>query len=252
MTAPKHRSLFIASIPKCGTTWIYHMLGHITGNTDVRLYGDPVTGAEIDTARIVHAHRNSTPWIAMMHLSPGAWASTLFRDCDAAPIVLVRNIYDVIASFSDEIEKVFKAGIPPHTTMIYIPDEYVTWEKSRKLDFLISIFVPWVTFYLNRWVALEGEKHWVRYEDLVGDTHGTLRRILDVANFQDLSDEQIDEGIAEFAKDKANLGYKTRFNKGVVGRGAEMLSDAQKAEIRRLFAFYPSLDLVSLGILDEE
>ncbi|WP_420562182.1 sulfotransferase domain-containing protein [Thalassobaculum sp.] len=252
MNSAKHRSLFIASIPKCGTTWIFHMLEHITGNTAVRLYGDPVTGAEIDTARIVHAHRNSTPWIAMMHLSPGAWASTLFRDCDAAPIVLVRNIYDVIASFSDEIEKVFKAGIPPHTTMIYIPDEYVEWEKSKKLDFLITIFVPWVTFYLNRWMALEGEKHWVRYEDLVGDTHGTLRRILDVANFQDLSDERIHQGIAEFSKDKTDLGYKTRFNKGVVGRGSAMLSDAQKAEIHRILGFYTSLDLVALGILDEQ
>ncbi|WP_281684367.1 sulfotransferase domain-containing protein [Thalassobaculum salexigens] len=251
MNTAKPRSLFIASIPKCGTTWLFNMLAQVTGNTEVRLYGDPVTGAEIDTARIVHAHRESSPWIAMMHLSPGAWASKLFTDCDAAPIILVRNIYDVIASFNDEIEKVVQAGIPPHTTMIYIPDEYMAWETSKKLDFLITIFVPWVTFFLNRWEALEGEKHWVRYEDLVGDTHGTLRRILDVANFQDVSDDRIQQGIAAFSKDRSDLGYKTRFNKGVVGRGAAMLSDAQKDEIRRILGFYPSLDPVSLGILDE-
>lgn len=251
MNTAKPRSLFIASIPKCGTTWLFHMLARVTGNKEVRLYADPVTGAEIDTARIVQAHRDNSPWIAMMHLSPGAWASKLFAECDAAPLVLVRNIYDVIASFNDEIEKVIQAGITPHTTMIYIPDEYMSWEPSKKFDFLITVFVPWVAFFLNRWLILEGEKHWVRYEDLVGDTPGTLRRILNMANFHDVSDDRIREGVAAFSKDKSDLGYSTRFNKGVVGRGAEMLSDAQKTEIQRILGFYPSLDLVSLGIIDE-
>ena len=54
-------SIMISSMPKSGTTWMYYLLRDITGNADVRLYGDPKTGSEIDTARIIDAHKNHSP-----------------------------------------------------------------------------------------------------------------------------------------------------------------------------------------------
>lgn len=252
MSAAAHRSILISSMPKSGTTWMFHMLQNITGNTHVRLYGDPLVGSEIDTARIIHAHRNSSPWIAMLHLSAGDYAARMFEDCDVTPIVLVRNVYDSIASLHDEIVKVIRSDIPPLTTMMHVPVQFVDWEVEDRLDFLITYYVPWVGFFLNRWVDLRGEKHWVTYDQLLGDTEGTLRRILDLANFSDVDETRIRDGMAQFSKDREDIGYQTRFNQGVVGRGNGMLSDKQKAAVLRAFSYYPDLDLQGLGVLTEE
>lgn len=252
MSARNGRNILITSAPKSGTTWTYHLLQNITGANPARLHADPVFGAEIDVARIVNSTRQNAPWVAMMHMCPNAWTGYAVAHFDVAAVVLVRNVFDSIVSYDDDIIRGFQGRKPPITSMLNIPEQYLDWKLSKRLDFLIALYVPWLAFFLTGWSSVTFEKHWVTYEEMRSDTQGTLRRILNAANFNDIGSERIEEVMAEYRANSARSVEKTRFNKGQIGRGEAKLSARQKQEILRIFSFYPDLDIEGLGVIEPQ
>lgn len=249
---PNGRSLMITSAPKSGTTWLYHLLRDITAASPARLAADWEFGAEIDAAKIIDATRTKSPWIAMMHMCPSKWTEHAVTRFDVTTIVLVRDIFDSIVSYDDEIMRSFRGREAPITSMLHIPDQYIDWDPPKRLDFLIALYTPWLALFLNRWSQVPFEMHWVTYEQLLTDTHGTLRRILDAAGFGQIGAERIEAAIHDYRGDGAKASQHTRFNKGVVGRGKSKLSDGQKREMLRILSFYPDLDLEGLGVLGRD
>ncbi|MEK9646203.1 MAG: hypothetical protein VW547_11735 [Alphaproteobacteria bacterium] len=84
---------------------------------------------------------------------------------------------------------------------------------------------------------------WVRYKDMIPNKEDRLKS---VAKFCGLgaSDADLAAAIAATDGDKE----KTRFNKGVAGRGAEAFSVEQHEMLRSLTKPFPSIDFSPIGL----
>ncbi len=105
------------------------------------------------------------------------------------------------------------------------------WRLSQRdqFDYLIQIHLPWYFNFLVSWH--EAQRHFslimTSYEELFADPPGTLRRLADFYEF-DVDDMAIRQALQHVAR------QHTRLNKGVSGRGRELLSAAQRDAICRL------------------
>ncbi len=152
------------------------------------------------------------------------------------PIVLTRNIFDCIVSMRDHILKERKNNWWP---MAYINNDFFTLSEAQQVDFVISFFVPW---YLQFYVSWEEENKksellWIDYEDATKDLNNTLEKIsayLDIKIPRDNNTvQQIDGG---------------RLNKGVSGRGKQVLSIEQISKVQSLALLYPSSNFSRIGL----
>ena len=87
---------------------------------------------------------------------------------------------------------------------------------------------------------------------MVTDTENTIRRILNADGFSSVTDQAFISAIEQYGEKGKDLGYKTRFNKGVIGRGDDVISNDQKTAILKVFSFYQNIDLTALGVIREE
>jgi hypothetical protein len=156
------------------------------------------------------------------------------------PIVLIRSIPDVVSSLYD----FYEAGATANT---FFAPFWPQLSQSERIDLIIDHVVPWYLAFYASWVAVDQARRlevlWLRYREMVADKPAAIAR---VATFYGISapPPKIIAAIAAAEADRTG----TRFNKGVVGRGAGLLSDGQKARIGRLASSYRGLDLSPIGL----
>ena len=170
------------------------------------------------------------------------------------PIVLTRNIFDVMASLKDHFERSsvkelgwFFAVLPPCLLKNF---KLLSYEKQ--LDFLIERFCHlFFDFYIS-WKEAAQHKVinplFITYDELIGDKVGT---IIKAANFigEEISEEKVRLCVQELEK---NRKKEIRFNQGIVGRGKELLSEEQMQKILKIAEFYHSYGLEGLGVYQEQ
>ena len=230
--------VFIACMPKSGSTFLKMALCALTGwpeafmtyaflQNEEELYLPFVrTAACRDTVTQQHV-RATVPNLQMMQA---------FK---IRPIVLVRNLFDVIVSYAD----FFSSGAKINT---FFAGRWDGLSRERQLDLVIDNFVPWYTAFYASWsdVMKYGrlDCRLLRYEDMIADKQGTLEALVE---FYDLGKSAAECAAAiEFVDGRKDI---TRFNKGKAGRGDE-LSDAQKDRIRHLAGYYPDVDFGPIGL----
>ena len=84
---------------------------------------------------------------------------------------------------------------------------------------------------------------WLSFEDMMADKPAAIGRIAESFGL-DKTQAEIAAAIVKSEGDQA----KSRFNKGVSGRGEEQMSAGQKARIRRLADYNPSIDFTPIGL----
>ena len=145
-------------------------------------------------------------------------------------IILTRNIYDVIVSAKEHLDK------SEHMAhIIRTPKEYKSFDDIKKYDFLIDYFVPWLFGFYASWKnAVENNwvlASWVNYSDLITATDKVIQKVSDELKIE-LFDGDI-ENMCKYAKYK-----KSNFNVGLPGRGKKKLNDSQIEKILYLKSFY--------------
>lgn len=158
----------------------------------------------------------------------------------ARVIVLVRDLPDALTSMADFLSK----GAVANT---FFPAEMMDWPLEARLDAIIAKYGNWSLEFYASWArtiqsgALPALL--VRYEDMIADKVGTLRRVCDFYGF-DRSDEDIATAVERMEGDRT----RTLFNRGVAGRGREAFTDAQRAELTRMTRYYPDVDFSPIGL----
>jgi hypothetical protein len=159
---------------------------------------------------------------------------------DIRPVVLVRNIYDSVISLLD----FYDSGASFYS---YYRADYGSLDRETKIDLIIDNFVPWYFQFVASWAAVEKrsalEMIWLTYEELIADKPATIQRVLD---FYGLGAPL--RGIRQMIEETETEKRKTRFNKGVAGRGASGLNERQKERIRAFARYYPTTDFSRLGV----
>lgn len=233
------RTILIACMPKSGSSWLVNAMTALSGypiahfanaflENEQELYFPAVRRHAAENSVVQQHCRASAPNIHLIQ----AYAMT--------PVVLVRNLLDTLISMRD----FWDAGAVRNSFL------YPDWESldlDAKHDALVRHLAPWyIQFYVS-WALADRkgdvELLWVRYEDMIPDKAGTLRRIADFCGL-DAADAQIDACIAEVDGDRA----RTRFNKGIAGRGDEAFTPVQKDLVRDLTRAFPSIDFSPIGL----
>lgn len=228
--------IFVACFQKSGSSYLTEVLSEITGfesRAIVAAYGHN----EQDVSRSVLeqlAYRNS---VSQQHARGTDNNVALLNEFNVKPIVLVRDIFDVVVSLYDHIEK-GRHRVPTG----YVHREYFGMSEDEKLLYIIRIHLPWYFNFLVSWRDAAGriDVCWLTYEELFSDQPSAVARVLD---FYDLptAPAKIREAIAAATAKRRSVEV-IRFNVGIAGRG-QRLSSRHKQAI---------LDIAGVWKIDEK
>jgi len=218
----KFAHIFVACFPKSGSTFLSKALQGLTGYPEyssVEEYGH--NEQDISRRKLGRARRLS---VIQQHTKGTKSNLNILREFGMRPIVHVRNLFDVVISLHDHFygeDHCFPTG--------YVHREFWRLPERDQFDYLIQMHLPWYFNFLISWHEAQRQFSLITtsYEELFTDTSGTLRRLADFYGL-DADDAAIQRAL-EYASRQP-----TRLNKGVSGRGRQLLSPTQREAICRL------------------
>lgn len=232
------KQLFIACFPKSGSTLLKKVLGEATGFGEahfVSAYGqneqDIYLPSLLDGARhdlVIQQHCRATG--PNLHL---------LQAFGIRPIILVRNIFDVLLS----LKEFFDGGAFADSFFA----NYRLLSEEQRYALVVDDQAPWYMSFFAGWqrAVASGQIDglWLTYGGFIADPRGTIEAIL---KFQGIAGDS-----TRIARALELLGRKhgdTRFNRGVAGRGSAAFSGAQVEQIRRIAAYHPDVDFSLIGL----
>jgi hypothetical protein len=157
---------------------------------------------------------------------------------DIRPIVMMRSIPDMLASYWDMLDvdpAAHESGLN-----CLIPDDFSEMSRDKKADFLVDVLGPWYASFFATWFRYHSESPdrvcMLSYRQFCSDPAGTLSRALSHAG---LPRSQTDCRSA-LERAWAKRG-KLRYNKGEEGRGAQYFSPAHFKWLARQLGAYRHL-----------
>ena len=234
--------LFIACMPKSGSTFMTNVLSELTGYPYSELiYAYERNDHNLYLPKLIDSYSFGT--VTHMHVRATASNIDLMKKFSIQPVILVRNIYDIVVSIRDHM---FKESYEFPT--FYCNERFTELSKTDQYDFIIELGIPWYFNFYVSWQVAESSKNiktcWLTFEDVVQDW---VKAIRTVVNFY-----AIEKNETEIEKAIERTGQlnkkKTRLNKGIIGRGQTELTSAQKEKIRKFARFYPWIDFSKIGI----
>jgi LPS sulfotransferase NodH len=232
------RMLLIACFPKSGSTLLKRLLLAATG------FGE---------ASFVFAYRENEQEIYLpylrgsatrnlviqQHCLPTSPNQHLVQAFGIRPIILVRNILDVLLSWKEFLDQ----GAYGNT---FYP-QYTTLSDQQRLELVIDDRASWYLSFFAGWqravTSGQIEGFWLTYGELTADPRGSIEAIL---KFQGIVPDPV--RVEAAAQEMENARGQTRFNKGVIGRGLSAFSEAHVAQIRRIAAYHPDVDFSRIGL----
>jgi hypothetical protein len=203
---------------------------HAQGGRDATLYLPSFITAFLDkdhTRPVAHVHMQAL--ISNRH----------FIDAfDLKPVIMIRNIPDMLASYWDMLEKDVVAR---HDGLnCRIPSDFLDMSHAEKADFMVDIMGPWYASYFASWKtyaeAAPGRVLVLRYADFCADPATALHATLTHSGHQ-VSRDRCEAALDKVWRNKEQF----RFNKGVVGRGREYFTTGQIKGLSRQLSYYKSL-----------
>jgi hypothetical protein len=230
----KRPHVLIACMPKSASSFLSDAVAAIDGMRLGSLAwsygGREQTLDVVQLARIDHRS-----YVAQQHLRYSGDVGELIAEFNLTPVVLTRNVFDVVASFRDHIrslepgDELWLAPLTPSHGKL--PDAALE-------DLIADLIMPWYINFYASWNGLDALR--VTYDQVRSDPAEAVRRICERAGIA--HDERAIAAAVETARAKAK-----RFNQGVSGRGVS-LSPYARDRIASFARHYPEVDFREIGI----
>ena len=231
--------IVVAAAPRTGSTFLSIVLQEVTKLHRFRLSSGYATN-EHDLYLPALCIVNDSGCISQMHMKGSFHNASLINSFKIKQIILVRNIYDIVASLFDDLRK--KEETPGYHTgengysFLWLDSATKNMNDENLIDMIIDLAIPWyVNFYVS-WYRLAEQNIvnpiWVNYEDMMNDKNNTIISILNFIDFP--FNGEINSTIL-------NEKYST-YNKGGSGRGNILLSDERKRKIIEKFSYYEDVN----------
>ena len=241
----KKHLILIAAAPKSGSTFLENVIRALTNLGNFRLasaYSTNEHDLYLPALYIV----DKIGCVSKMHMKGTFHNACLLRKFGIKPIILVRGIYDVVASLLADIRKKeqlphFGSGLNGYS--FFWQDETIRkLDDDRLIDLIIDLVIPWyVNFYVS-WFRLcergDVDAIWVTYENMMANKRKTIQEIIGFLGI---------DNIPEIPDAILNKKY-ANFHDGRVGRGSVILSDEKRQKVKRLFSYYEDIDFGYYGI----
>ncbi len=225
---PKAAGTFLRSAAIKAIDGQLHRIVHAQGGRDAQLYLPALiayyTGAFGKAPLVTHVH--------MQALSANC---RLLEALDLKPVIMLRSIPDMLASYWDMLETNAEARLEGLNCLI--PAPFATMPRNDRASFLIDVLGPWYVSYFATWLEyVEREPERVlllRYTDFVREPAKTLSAVLAHSGVA-RSHER-----CRYAVDVIwNERDKYRFNKGGVGRGRDYFTPEHVEHLARMLSYY--------------
>jgi len=219
--------ILLACMPKSGSTFLSTAIGNLAGfrnGSFIPAYDR--REQELDD-RYIRKWRFSghRAVIAQQHVRFSQPTQGLIKRFDMKTVVLIRDLFDVIVSIRDH----FRHDVTT-SPMAFFNERHRTLDDRQLEEAIARLEMPWyINFYMS-WREANGVV-WVNYEDLARDPHASIEKILDSCGLS------VCDTAVERAIEMARHG-KTRFNRGITGRGGSLAPETRKIVLDAL-KFYP-------------
>jgi hypothetical protein len=234
---------FVACMPRSGSTFLTETLCELTGFKRVELsdaYAE--NEQELDVPRLLDAYAYGS--VTQQHVHANSRTVALMRDFGIRPVVLVRNVFDVVVSIRHFL---LTEGCGKWPTFFTTDDRFRRLDEPTQYEQIIELGLPWYFDFFVSWsdVAQQGalDTMWLTYESAVGDWPDALRRIAEFYGL-DAGASAIDAALERTTIRAPSL----RLNKGVPGLGEAALAPAARARIESYARFYPDIDFSAIGL----
>jgi len=233
------RHIFIACVPKSGSTFLKNVLVSVTGYRDAFMVYTPGQ-FEQDLYLPVLDSVAGDDTVTQQHCRASDANVQMMQAFGIRPVVLVRDIFDCIISLLD----FYNRGAFANS---FFRRDYAALDEETKIDLLIDNLVSWYFQFVASWSLVEEQGRldllWLKYEDLITDKP---KRVSDVLAFYGLAAPL--RGIEKRIKEIESEKRRTRFNKGVAGRGRSRLSQCQRDRIKGYAKYYPTTNFSRIGL----
>ena len=177
------------------------------------------------------------PLVTHVHMQAFPANVAFLEAFDIRPIIMIRSIADMLASYWDMLEgneKSLTEGLN-----CTIPKDFRTLPVGRKQDFLIDVIAPWYVGYYATWLEYaerESERVcFLDYADFAARPASILETALHHASVP-RSKIECQAAIDAVWSER----YDHRFNHGTEGRAHEYFSIRHFERIGNMLSFYPS------------
>jgi hypothetical protein len=232
----RHRIL-VACMPKSGSTYLTAILSNLPNFKATSWVPDYGRREQELCYQRLQADRDAFAnlgLVAQHHVRYSDVTERYIKEFDLKPVVLVRNLYDIIPSLIDH-HRIESVVYP----MAFAPADITGWDFERAAKFITYMVLPWYFNFFLSWNDCP-EKILVTYEDLITNPVEIVQSIC--ANYGiDASKGDIVNAL-ERAKNS-----QTRKNVGVFGRGSR-LSEHCRRYIKEMASFYDGLDFSKIGL----
>jgi hypothetical protein len=178
------------------------------------------------------------PLVAHAHMQALPGNRFLLEVLGIRPVIMLRSIPDMLASFWDMLAESAEARIEGLNCMV--PDAFPEFGDAQKADFMIDMIAPWYVSYFATWLSWLREDPQdicvLRYKDFVEDPAACLEAALKHADLP-RTRAQCQYALDNAWKERGGL----RFNKGTSGRGKEYFSQPHRDRLARMLSFHPVL-----------
>jgi hypothetical protein len=236
-------NIFLAAMPKSASTFLHRALVRVTGFENV-YFASAYRNIEQElyVPRIIDNYNVDS--VTQQHPRANQVNLEIMSLYGIRPVVLIRNIHDVIVSMRDHLIRERLDNLPG----LYVPTDFRDSTEEVQFDFLVTYAGPWLVSFYASWMkareAGELDMLWLNYADAASDWNSTISKVLEFYRIA-RNDSEIEAALAELGTtDKAKL----RMNQGVAGRGEQELSLPQQQRIGLMAKAYADIDFSPAGI----
>ena len=222
-----HPHILVACMPKSGSTFLAEAIGKYNGFRRARLI--PTWGArEQELCSIKLSRYNHNQYVAQHHLRNSEWTQYLITKYNLTPVVLVRDLFDVVISFRDHLRK---EGLD--WPMAHFTSHHQAMGDAELEEAVVRLAMPW---YMNFYAGWRSDPNalFIHYEDLINAPEKTIIDILKHSGVTPLP-EKVKQSLERGKK------VNTRLNVGITGRG-KSLSPCAAEELQKLIDLYPEFE----------
>jgi hypothetical protein len=203
---------------------------HAQGGRDGTLYLPNVLACCLDDGALAT--------VTHLHMQAFAANRHFIEAVGLRPVIMIRNLADMLASFLDMLEDDPVARADGLNCQV--PRNFCELDRGTKLDFMIDAIAPWYASYFATWKdfvdASPDTVCVLRYRDFAGNPAETLYKAICHAGFA-TTRFQCKRSVEQVWKSKENY----RYNKGVSGRGKDYFLPGHFARLEKLLSYYPQL-----------
>jgi len=225
---PRGAHVLVACMPKSASTSLTNAIGAYPGFRKIALAA-AFGNREQELCQIrLSRYNHRGHYVAQQHLRNSGFTQHLVAQYRLAPVVLVRDLPDVVLSLRDHLHRESRDA-----PMAIFTEAHLRQAPADLEETIVRLAMPWYLSFYVGW-RQDARAHFVAYEDLVQRPEDTIAGVLRFAGVK--PDAAAMPRVLE-----AFRGPNNRINVGVAGRG-RALGPAAATALGRLLDQYPEFE----------